>query len=152
MSLAQDYTKQVEVISSGGGFTAGGNYSNFGVLGVTLAGYSQSGGNYYNSIGFIYTSDLITGIRELIETENLTVSPNSPESTAVIKYNLDQDSKVSVKIFNISGQQIQTLVNEVQTQGEQSVVLNTDVLKPGIYFCTLKTSEGMQTKKLIKLE
>jgi hypothetical protein len=91
-------------------------------------------------------------VYELISSESFNISPNPPESTAVIKYNLAHDSKVSVKIFNISGQQIQTLVNEVQKQGEQSVIFNTEWLRPGIYFCTLKTVEGIHTKKLIKLE
>jgi hypothetical protein len=44
-----------------------------------------------------------------------------------------------------------TLVNEVQQLGKQSVVFNTIGLKPGIYFCVLKTNEGVQSKKMIKL-
>ncbi|MCF8227642.1 MAG: T9SS type A sorting domain-containing protein [Bacteroidales bacterium] len=37
-------------------------------------------------------------------------------------------------------------------QGEQQIVFFAANLKPCIYFCTLKTTKGMQTKKLIKLE
>ncbi len=91
-------------------------------------------------------------VHELISSESFNISPNPLESTAVIKYNLTLDSKVSVKIFNISGQQIQSLVNEMRNRGEQSVTFHTDRLKPGIYFCTLETNKRMATRKLIKLE
>lgn len=91
-------------------------------------------------------------VNELFTSEYFTIYPNPLASTATIKYNVSRESPVSLEIFNICGQKIQTLVNDAQSWGEHSVVLNTYRLKPGIYFCTLKSAEGMQTKKLIKLE
>ena len=91
-------------------------------------------------------------VNELFPSEYFSISPNPLASTATIKYNVSRETLISLEIFNISGQKIQTLVNEVQSQGEYSIVLNTDRLKPGIYFCTLKATKSMQTKKLIKLE
>ncbi len=52
---AQSYSTKVEVVSSGGIESSGGNYSNFGVLGETFTGFSVSGGNYSSSMGFIST-------------------------------------------------------------------------------------------------
>jgi len=96
--------------------------------------------------------DSITSIPEFTVDNSFTITPNPLESTTIIKYNLSHNSPVSLKIFDVSGREIKVLVNEVQNQGEQSVVFNTFGLKPGIYFALLKTNEGMQTKKLIKLE
>jgi hypothetical protein len=38
-----------------------------------------------------------------------------------------------------------------QQLGEQQVIFDGSQLKPGIYFCTLITNEGIQTRKIIKL-
>jgi len=90
-------------------------------------------------------------INELPSTDRFTISPNPIESTTIIKYNLSHNSPVFLKIFDVSGREIKTLVNEAQNQGEQRVVFNTSGLKPGIYFTVLKTNEGIQTRKIIKL-
>ncbi|MCB2220253.1 MAG: T9SS type A sorting domain-containing protein [Bacteroidetes bacterium] len=95
--------------------------------------------------------DSINSLPEFTLDPTFTIIPNPLESTTIVKYDLNHNSTVVLKIFDISGREIQTLVNEVQNQGEQSVVFNTIGLKPGIYFCTLKTNEGVQTKKIIKL-
>ncbi|MBN1340371.1 MAG: T9SS type A sorting domain-containing protein [Bacteroidales bacterium] len=92
----------------------------------------------------------ITSIPIFKPVKVFSIFPNPVGPTTIIKYNLSHNSPVSLKIFNISGQKIQTLVNELQNQGEQSVVFNTIGLKPGIYFCTLKTNNNIQTKKIIK--
>jgi CubicO group peptidase (beta-lactamase class C family) len=81
----------------------------------------------------------------------LLIFPNPLGANASIDYTLTQNSKVTLKIFDSSGREIATLVNEVQMQGEQKVVYSTAGLKSGVYFCTLKTSEGFQAKKIIKL-
>ena len=96
--------------------------------------------------------DSITSIPEFTSAYSFTIIPNPVQSTAIIKYNLSHESPVSMKILDISGREIKTLVNEVQYQGEQNMVFNTNGLKPGIYLIVLKTSIGMQTMKLIKLE
>lgn len=82
---------------------------------------------------------------------NCAILPNPLESNTLIKYSLSNKSSVLLKIFNIDGREIVTLVNEVQMQGQQKVVFNTTGLKAGAYFCVLKTGEGVQTKKMIKL-
>ena len=57
---------------------------------------------------------------------------------------------VTLKIFDSSGREIVTLVNEVQAKGEQTLAYSTAGLKPGVYFCNLKTDGGFQVKKIIK--
>ncbi len=81
----------------------------------------------------------------------LHVFPNPLGQRALIDYILKNNSPVTLKILDLSGREVETLVNEVQLQGEQRVVFNTKGIKPGIYFCVIKTSEGVQTKKMIKL-
>ena len=79
------------------------------------------------------------------------IIPNPMESTTLITYTLLHNSPVTLKILDLSGREIATIVDEVQKQGEQKVVFNTAALPAGVYFCVLKTNEGVQTKKMIKL-
>jgi len=94
----------------------------------------------------------ITDIVEQSVTEDLNIYPNPISSNVIISYNLKQSSHVTLKILDLSGKEMLTLVNELQKQGEQKVNYNSHGLKPGVYFCVLKTTEGIQTKKIIKLD
>ncbi|MBN2172951.1 MAG: T9SS type A sorting domain-containing protein [Bacteroidales bacterium] len=90
-------------------------------------------------------------VKELNPGNTFFITPNPLESTTLIGYTLPHNSPVTLKILDLSGREMTTLVNEVQQQGEQRVVFNTVDLVPGIYFCVLKTNEGVQTRKMIKL-
>jgi len=90
-------------------------------------------------------------INEINSEDKFTISPNPIETTTQIEHNLNTDSPVTIQILDISGQVIKTLVNETQQKGKLEVVFDGTELKAGIYFCVLKTNEGIQTKKIIKL-
>lgn len=79
------------------------------------------------------------------------ISPNPFTTTLRIDYNLQHSGKVNLSIYNNIGEQVALVVNEYRQQGKQEVIFNIEKLKPGIYFCTLKTDEGVQTTKMIKL-
>ena len=95
--------------------------------------------------------DSVTFISEIISEETFTISPNPLESTSLIQYSVQYKSPVTIKIFDLTGQEMVTLVDNMQQQGEQQVIFNTCDLPAGIYFCVLKTNNGIQTKKIIKL-
>ena len=92
-----------------------------------------------------------TSVEEIIIDDRFTISPNPLNSTTLIQYTLHQSSPVIIQILDLSGRLVVSLINEFQHQGEQRVVFNTAALPAGIYFCVLKTSEGVQTRKIIKL-
>jgi hypothetical protein len=92
-----------------------------------------------------------TSVVEIGFDDKFTIIPNPLNSTTLIQYTLHQNSPVTLKILDLSGKEIVVLVNEVQKQGEQEVVFNTTGLPASIYFCILKTNEGIQTKKIIKM-
>jgi len=98
-------------------------------------------------------SACLNPIDEMDCNNTFTISPNPLNSTTLIKYTLNQKSPVILKILDLTGREIVTLVDEVQQQGEQQVVFNTGDLPAGIYFCVLKTNPARtgQTMKMIKL-
>jgi len=93
----------------------------------------------------------LTSVCEISTENKFIISPNPLGSTTLIQYTLHQSSPVTLKILDLSGQVIVTLVNEFQMRGKQKVDFKGNGLKPGIYFCVLKTNEGIQTIKMIKL-
>jgi len=96
----------------------------------------------------------LTGIEEFASKEGLNIYPNPLGSDVIISYNLEHSSFVTLKILDLSGKEMSILINEVQKQGEQKVKYNSHELKPGVYFCVLKTNPARagQTKKIIKLD
>jgi len=74
--------------------------------------------------------------------------PNPFNPTTTIGYQLPYDTHVSLKIYNIIGNEIATLVNEQQTTGYYSVEFNAENQATGIYYFKLKTNSNTETKKM----
>jgi len=81
----------------------------------------------------------------------LNILPNPVNSQTAIQYFVKAKSPVEISLRNLGGQIISTLVDEVKQQGHHKTILNTNALSAGIYFCVLKTKNGIQTRKMIKL-
>lgn len=83
--------------------------------------------------------------------------PNPFNTTTMIKYNLTKPNNITLKIFNLSGQEIETLVKEFQSVGEYQINWQPKGLTSGIYFYRLQVgypsaNSGQrfsETKKLI---
>ena len=71
-----------------------------------------------------------------------------------IQYYLTETAKVVLKIYNILGQEVKTLVNEKQVRGQKTVIWDGRdnqgrTIGSGIYFCRLQAGAYEQSKKLI---
>ena len=56
-----------------------------------------------------------------------------------------------LKVYDILGNEIATLVNEEKTSGTYEVEFNAAGFTSGVYFYQLKTNEFIQTRKMILL-
>lgn len=101
----------------------------------------------------------LTDVNEEIN-QDFTLNGNYPnpfnESTA-IHYFLSEPSQVLLRIYNTAGEEITSLVDEFQTQGEKSVEWKaTDSqgqkVSPGIYFYNLQVGDQNKTEKLLLVE
>ncbi len=75
--------------------------------------------------------------------------PNPFNPVTTIKYNLSKSSDIILKIYNISGQEIEILINGFQTAGEHEKIWQPKGLPSGIYFYKLQADEFSDSKKLI---
>jgi hypothetical protein len=82
--------------------------------------------------------------------KNIKIHPNPISTTAAIEYELKQPVKVMLSIYNHVGQPVYQ-TQETQSQGSQQLIWNAERLPAGVYFCVIKTNQGIQTTKLIKL-
>jgi hypothetical protein len=75
--------------------------------------------------------------------------PNPFNPVTVIKYQLSAVSKVTLKTYNVLGQEVKTLVNEIQDAGYKSVEWDANGMPSGMYFYRLTAGNFVETKKLI---
>ncbi len=87
-------------------------------------------------------------------TSNLTYSlrqnyPNPFNPFTTIKYSVPERTFVSLKIYDVLGNEIKILVDEEKDAGNYSVKFNASKLASGIYFYKMMTGKFVQTKKMI---
>lgn len=79
--------------------------------------------------------------------------PNPFNPSTTISYALPEKANVTVKIYDILGSEVASLVeNKEQNAGNYDVKFNANSLTSGIYFYTLNTGNFVQTKKMILLK
>lgn len=77
-------------------------------------------------------------------------NPFNPKTT--IKYSIPRNSFVSLKIYNVLGKELETLVNQMQCPGSYKIVFNGSRLSSGNYFLKLQTGSFLDIKKCILLK
>ncbi|MCK7520236.1 MAG: T9SS type A sorting domain-containing protein [Ignavibacteriales bacterium] len=73
--------------------------------------------------------------------------PNPFNPTTTISFTIPATSNVSLKVFNILGKEVATLVNETKSAGNYSINFNASGLSSGVYFYQLTTDNFTSTKK-----
>jgi len=77
------------------------------------------------------------------------IYPNPFNSTTMITYGLPVASNVSLKLYELSGRMIQTLVDGERQEGIQTTILSADDLPSGLYFIRLSASGHVFTRKVM---
>ncbi|MEO8513383.1 MAG: alkaline phosphatase PhoX [Ignavibacteria bacterium] len=75
--------------------------------------------------------------------------PNPFNPSTTIKFAVPKDGDVKIKVYDVKGQLVKTLVNQRIIVGNYSVDFNASDLSSGIYFYTLETPEFKETKKMV---
>lgn len=75
--------------------------------------------------------------------------PNPFTTTTTIEYTLDRQSPVSLKIFNLKGQLVKTIDNDLQRTGKHKVTVDLSNMNTGIYIYVIKTKTSTATKRMI---
>lgn len=78
--------------------------------------------------------------------------PNPFNPTTKIKYSIPEASQISLKIYDVLGNEVAQLVNQEKPAGSYEVEFNASSLSSGVYFYKLKSGSFIQTKKMIVLK
>ena len=96
---------------------------------------------------FNLSGEVVIGIPAEFRLSQNYPNPFNPSTT--ISFDIPVDGKVSLKLFDMSGKEISTLVNEVKTAGYYSVNFNASNLTSGIYFYSIQAGDFTATKKMM---
>lgn len=77
--------------------------------------------------------------------------PNPFNPTTTIAYDLPFESDVTLRVFNVLGQHVASLVGERQSAGRHAVQWNAEGHSSGVYFYNLRTSTYSETMRLLLL-
>jgi len=107
--------------------------------------------------GGVYKLENVTGalrqddgvIPQRMALEQNFPNPFNPSTT--IRYDLSDRGHVTVSVFNVLGQEVAKLVNEVQEPGHHEVRFDGSGYASGVYYYRLNAGEYLATKKLLLL-
>jgi hypothetical protein len=95
------------------------------------------------------TEQLTDGIKAYSLSNNY---PNPFNPTTIIKYEIPEMSFVTLKIYNVLGSEIVTLINEEKPIGIYEVEFDGTALPSGIYFYQLRAGSFIETKKMMLMK
>jgi hypothetical protein len=96
--------------------------------------------------------DYLTTVKTTTIPNSFTLLQNYPNPfnpTTNIEYDLPNSSQVSLKIYNIIGEEIRKLVDEYQSLGKQKVTFEARGLPSGVYIYRLTAGDKIYSRKMI---
>lgn len=110
--------------------------------------FTSGGGNnvYLDEINLNGTP---AGIEDFTSSLNFTIYPNPSTENTSVSFDLTEKQKVNVKVYDVLGNEVSTIVNTTLPEGEYKYEVNSSTLASGIYFVKLTAGNYSITKKLI---
>lgn len=105
----------------------------------------------------LYTSSGgVTGVRERGDQRPTAFAleqnyPNPFNSATVIRYQLPANRHVTLKVYDVLGREVATLVSQELQAGDYRVTWEAAAFPSGVYFCQLRAGSFVETKKLVLL-
>jgi len=75
--------------------------------------------------------------------------PNPFNPTTTIQYSIPVSAVVTIKVFDILGREVKTLINDYKTPGIYSAELDASMLSSGIYFYKMTSAHFTEVKKMV---
>jgi len=107
---------------------------------LAILGNSYAGKKYQETT----TKNNTTGSTKLIGNY-----PNPFNPSTIIKYNLAENTNVTLKVYDVLGREVKTLVNEFKPTGSYEVKFDASGLSSGLYFYQFRAGNVNQIQKMI---
>ena len=151
------YQIPFSIISSGGIQQSNSSFNLNGSLGQTIIGQNQNTVNQLQA-GFwhIYYQNVMTGIAEetILPTEFKLEQnyPNPFNPSTIIKFGTPERKNVQIKIYDILGSELLTLVNEEFEAGWYQIEFNASSFAIGVYIYLMNSWNYTSTKKMLLIK
>ncbi len=106
--------------------------------------------------GVVYGDTTVTGIKG---QKNIPLQftlfqnyPNPFNPSTIIKYEISKAANVKIKVYDVLGREIATLLNSTQKAGQHEVEWNAKNYASGIYFYRIRAGEFVSTKKMLLIK
>ena len=103
----------------------------------------------------ISTQIEVVGVDDDIVANNFNLEQNYPNPfnpSTTINYTIAERSTVSLKVYDVLGNEVANLVNTTQEAGKYDVTFNASELSSGLYIYTLNTGNFTSSKKMMLLK
>ncbi len=101
---------------------------------------------------FHYSKEIEVNVNKLVDYSLEQNYPNPFNPTTNIGFRIAEFGFVSIKVYNVLGKEVATLLNEEKKPGAYKIKFDGSKLSSGIYFYKLQSGDFVQTKKMILLK
>ena len=116
------------------------------------SGIAGTGTLYIDAINFSTLTD-VSGVTKIPTSFKLFNNyPNPFNNSTHISYEIPGPSHIKLIVYDILGNEVETLVNEFQNAGIYTISWNADKLSSGIYFLRLQSQNYSAVKKAVLLK
>jgi hypothetical protein len=140
--ILQQLSKNHVKLQDGRVLVAGGEFHGF-VGGMPVIGLTDR--------SWVY--DITTNVqyeREIVDTFSLFQNyPNPFNPSTVIRFSVPAECYVSLKVYDILGREIKTLINGDIPAGTYHIQFNAGSLSSGVYFYTLRAADYIEMKRMV---
>jgi hypothetical protein len=117
----------------------------------------QGGHNGVNSVLVIQSQEQTTGIESELQAipDRLSLSQNYPNpfnASTTVEFSLAESQPVRLVIYDLMGNEVQTLINEVRSAGSHIVIFDGSGLSSGVYFYRLQAGATVETRRMVLLK
>lgn len=142
------------VVANGGGPMTSASFLLNGTVGQPVIGLTTSA-TFSHGIGFWYPTDRGTGGVEVVPGYTAggnTLHQNFPnpfKGATTIRFTLARRENITLKVFNIPGQELATLAQGAYEAGDHEVVLNDEQISSGTYFYQLQVGDRILRRQMV---